>query len=161
MLPSGWKPGVSARFDMVLIADRPHSLHLHTLEGIFFQVSQQSILMSLVAGVRVAQVHVIFTLPRQFGAYSRALAYVEWFTPFKPLDPSSRMRQVSRSTRQLRRNAAVIHVDEIVWPCHLIPKMGQTVDVRLRSGNAYEVANDFYFNEFIDGKMFCTCVLST
>ncbi|KAG2037136.1 hypothetical protein BDR03DRAFT_1011055 [Suillus americanus] len=144
MLLSGRKPGIPARFDMALIADSPRSSHLHTLEGL-----------------RVAQVRVIFTLPRQFGAYSRALAYVEWFTPFKPLDPSSRMQQVSRSTRQLRRNAAVIHVDEIVWPCHLIPKMGQTVDVRLRSRNAYEVANDFYFNELIDGEMFCACVLST
>ncbi|KAG1811777.1 uncharacterized protein BJ212DRAFT_1483507 [Suillus subaureus] len=127
-LPSGQKPGISAWFDIALIADRPRSLHLHTLEG-----------------VRVAQVHVIFTLPRQFGAYSRALTYVEWFTPFKPPDPSSRMRQVSRSTRQLRRNAAVIHVDEIVQPCHLIPKMGHTVDVRLRSGNAYKFAMKLLF----------------
>ncbi|KAG2034075.1 hypothetical protein BDR03DRAFT_935443 [Suillus americanus] len=146
MLPSGWKPGIPARFDMALIADSPCSSHLHTLEAVNFNDS-------LVAGVRVAQVRVIFTPPCQFSAYSRALAYVEWFTPFKPPEPSSRMRQVSRSTRQLRRNAAVIHVDKIVWPCHLIPKMGQTVDVRLRSGNAYEVANDFYFNEFIDGEI--------
>ncbi|KAG1897449.1 uncharacterized protein F5891DRAFT_1129914 [Suillus fuscotomentosus] len=119
-LPSGRKPGTPAQFDMALIADRPRSSHLHTLEG-----------------VRVAQVRAIFTLPHQFGAYSRALAYVEWFTPFKPPDPSSRMQQVSRSTRQLRRNAAVIHVDKIVRPCHLIPRMGQSVDLRLRSRNAY------------------------
>ncbi|KAG2128021.1 uncharacterized protein EDB93DRAFT_1096220 [Suillus bovinus] len=68
-LPSGWKPGTPAQFDMALIADRPHSSHLHTLEA-------------------------IFTLPHQFSAYSRALAYVEWFTPFKPPDPSSQMQQV-------------------------------------------------------------------
>lgn len=37
-------------------------------------------------GVRVAQVRVIFTLPRQFGTYSRALAYIEWFTPFREPD---------------------------------------------------------------------------
>lgn len=141
-LPSGRKPGTPAQFDMALIADRPHSSHLHTLEG-----------------VRVAQVRAIFTLPHQFSTYFRALAYVEWFTPFKPPNPSSRMRQVSRSTRQLHHNAAVIHVDEIVRPCHLIPRMGQSVDLRLRSGNAYEVANDFYFNEFIDGEMFCACVI--
>ncbi|KAG1732914.1 uncharacterized protein EDB91DRAFT_1238697 [Suillus paluster] len=152
-LPSGRKPGIPARFDMALIADRPRSSNFHTLEAVNFD-------NRLVAGVRVAQVRAIFTLPRQFGAYSRALAYIEWFTPFKPPDPVSRMRQVSRSTRQLRRNATVIHVDEIVRPCHLIPKMGPTVDLRLRSGNAYEVANDFYFNEFIDGEMFCACVIS-
>lgn len=79
-------------------------------------------------GVRVAQVHVIFTLSRQFGIYSKALAYVEWFTPFREPDLSSGLRQVSRSTRQLHRNVAMIHVDEILRPCHLIPKMGQSVN---------------------------------
>ncbi|KAG0698831.1 hypothetical protein DFH29DRAFT_983729 [Suillus ampliporus] len=152
-LPSGQKPGIPARFDMALIADRPCSLNLHTLEGIFFSGFSA-------VNFDNTQVRAIFTLPRQFGAYSRALAYVKWFTPFKPPDPSSRMRQVSRSTRQLCCNAAVIHIDEIVRPCHLIPKMGPTVDLRLRSGNAYEVANDFYFNKFIDGEMFCACVIS-
>ncbi|KAG1737239.1 hypothetical protein EDB19DRAFT_1895911 [Suillus lakei] len=146
MLPSGRKPDIPAQFDMPLIADRPHSLHLHTLEGIFFSgFSAVNFDNSLVSG---------------FSTYSRALAYVEWFTPFKPPDPSSQMQQVSCSTHQLRHNAAVIHVDEIVQPCHLIPKMGQTVDLRWRSGNAYKVANEFYFNKFIDGEMFCTCVIS-
>ncbi|KAG2151520.1 hypothetical protein DEU56DRAFT_688354, partial [Suillus clintonianus] len=53
------------------------------------------------------------------------LAYVEWFTPFREPDESSGLRLISRSTRHLRRNSAVIHVDEIIRPCHLIPKMGQ------------------------------------
>ncbi|KAG1764172.1 hypothetical protein EV702DRAFT_1189751 [Suillus placidus] len=144
VVASGRKPGCPARFDMALISDGPRSSHLHTLDG-----------------VRVAQVRAIFTLPRQFGIYSRALAYIEWFTPFRQPDPSSRLQQVSRSTRQLRRNAAVIHVDEIVRPCHLIPKMGQSVDVTLRRGNAYEVVNDFYFNEFIDSEMFSVSVINS
>jgi hypothetical protein len=101
-------------------------------------------------GVRVAQVRVIFTLPRQFGTYPRALAYIEWFTPFREPDPSSGLRQISRSTRQLHRNAAVIHLDEILRPCHLIPKMGQSVDPRWTSANVYELASDFYLNTFID-----------
>jgi hypothetical protein len=65
--------------------------------------------MNTVLGVRVAQVRIIFTLPRQFqvGMYSRALAYVEWFTPLREPELSSGLRQVSRSTRQLHRNAAV------------------------------------------------------
>ncbi|KAG0703293.1 hypothetical protein DFH29DRAFT_803612, partial [Suillus ampliporus] len=47
------------------------------------------------------------------------LAYIEWFTPFRDLpDPSSGLHQVSRSTRRLHQNAAVIHVDEIAHPCH-------------------------------------------
>jgi hypothetical protein len=94
-------------------------------------------------GLRVAQVHVIFTLPRQFGPYPRTLAYVEWFTSLRAPDPFSGLRQVSRSTCQLHRNAAVVHVDEIVRPCHLIPKMGPSVDPSWNSGNVYELASDF------------------
>ncbi|KAG2102165.1 hypothetical protein BD769DRAFT_1307891, partial [Suillus cothurnatus] len=77
---SGQKPSFSAHFDMALISDRPQSSHLQTLDG-----------------VRVAQVHTILSLSCQFGTYSRALAYIEWFTPFRPPDPSSQMRQVLRS----------------------------------------------------------------
>jgi len=106
--------------------------------------------------MRVAQVRVIFTLPRQFGTYSqRGLAYVEWFTPFREPDPFSGLRQVSRSTRQLRRNAAVVLVDKLVRPCHLIPKMGQSVDPGWTSANVYEVASDFYLNPYIDVDTFC------
>ncbi|KAG1841961.1 hypothetical protein F4604DRAFT_1597759 [Suillus subluteus] len=144
VVASGRRSGCPGRFDMALISDTPRSSGLRTLDD-----------------VRVAQVRVIFTLPRQFGTYSRALAYIEWFTPFRLPDPSSRLLQVSRSTRHLHRNAAVIHVDEIVRPCHLIPKMGQSVDTMLRSGNAYEVASDFYFNEFIDGEMFGVSVINS
>ncbi|KIK40796.1 hypothetical protein CY34DRAFT_68914, partial [Suillus luteus UH-Slu-Lm8-n1] len=50
------------------------------------------------AGLQAGQVHVIFTIPCQFGEYPRALAYIELFTPFRAPDPSSQMCQVSRST---------------------------------------------------------------
>ncbi|KAG1809360.1 uncharacterized protein BJ212DRAFT_1379640 [Suillus subaureus] len=70
------------------------------------------------------------------------------------------MQQVSHSTCQFHQNAAVIHVDNIVWPCHLILKMGESVYLRLICGNVYEAANDFYFNDFIDGEMFCASVTS-
>jgi len=113
--------------------------------------------MNTVLGVQVVQVHIIFTLPHQFqvGMYSRALAYVEWFTPLQEPDLSSGPHQVSRSTRQLHQNAAVIHIDEVVCPCHLIPKMGPSVDPRWMSANIYEMANDFYLNTFIDLETFC------
>ncbi|KAG1867213.1 hypothetical protein DFJ58DRAFT_714448 [Suillus subalutaceus] len=119
-LSSGCKPGCPARFDMGLISDSPHPL------------SQGWCLIIAVAGLRVAQVRAIFTLPHQFGTYIRALTYIEWFTPFRTPDPSSGMRLVSHLTRHF--------------------------ESRLRSGDAYEAANDFYFNEFIDGEMFCASV---
>ncbi|KAG2056156.1 hypothetical protein BDR06DRAFT_981584 [Suillus hirtellus] len=134
------KPWSSARFDMVLISDGARTTNLRTLKG-----------------VRVAQVHIIFTLPRQFlvGTNSQALAYVEWFMPLREPDPSSGLHQVSRSTCQLHRNAAMIHLDEMVRPCHLIPKMGPSVDPGWTSANVYEMAHDFYFNTFIDLETFC------
>ncbi|KAG2099222.1 uncharacterized protein F5147DRAFT_640620 [Suillus discolor] len=138
--PSGWKPGSPARFDMALLTDGVRASKLHTLE---------------VIAVRVAQVRVIFTLPRQFGSYLRPLAYVEWFTPFREPDQFSGLRQVSRLTRHLRWNGAVVHVDELVRPCHLVPKMGQKVDPSWTSANVYEMASNFYFNEFIDLDTFC------
>ncbi|KAG1869961.1 hypothetical protein F4604DRAFT_1881323 [Suillus subluteus] len=97
VVASGRRSSCPGCFDMALISDTPWSSGLRTLDD-----------------VRVAQVRVIFTLPRQFGTYSRALAYIKWFTPFRLPDPSSRLLQVSCSTCHLRRNAAVIHVDEIV-----------------------------------------------
>ncbi|KAG0694509.1 hypothetical protein DFH29DRAFT_784098, partial [Suillus ampliporus] len=77
----GRKPGSPARFDMALMSNGHCEIYMETV------------------GVRVAQVRVIFTLPRQFGTYSRALAYIEWFTPSRELDPFSGLHQVSRSTR--------------------------------------------------------------
>ncbi|KAG2051023.1 hypothetical protein BDR06DRAFT_998344 [Suillus hirtellus] len=144
---SGRKPGSPKRFDMALVSS----------DGI--QASKA--LLTLNAAVCVAQVRVLFRLPRQFGAYSRPLAYVEWFTPFREPDESSGLRQISRSTRHLRRNSAVIHVDEIIRPCHLIPKMGQSVNPTWTSANVYELASEFYLNTFIDLETFCMSTTST
>ncbi|KAG2100459.1 uncharacterized protein F5147DRAFT_813133 [Suillus discolor] len=131
----GRKPGSPAKFDMALTSN---GIQPCTLEG-----------------MRVGQVRVIFTLPRQFGTYSRALAYIEWFTPLREPDRSSGLHQLSCSTRRLHRNAAVIHIDEIARPCHLIPRMGQTVDRGWTSANVYESTSDFYLNSFIDLDTFC------
>ncbi|KAG1876864.1 hypothetical protein C8R48DRAFT_745419 [Suillus tomentosus] len=102
--------------------------------------------------LRVAQVRIIFMLPHQFGTYSQTLAYVEWFTPLRDPDPSSGLHQVLCLT-------SIIHVDEIVCPCHLIPKMGQSVDHRWTSANAYELASDFYLNSYIDLDTFCAATM--
>ncbi|KAG1784140.1 hypothetical protein EV702DRAFT_1176071 [Suillus placidus] len=124
----GRKPGSPAKFDMALMSN---GIRSRTLEG-----------------MQVGQVRIIFTLPRQFGTYSRALAYIEWFTPLREPDPSPGLHQVSCST-------SVIHIDKITRPCHLIPKMGQSIDWEWTSANVYELASDFYLNTFIDLDTFC------
>ncbi|KAJ7660335.1 hypothetical protein DFH06DRAFT_951086, partial [Mycena polygramma] len=55
-----------------------------------------------IAGLRPAQIRVIFTLPPQFGTYPHPLAYIEWFTPLNRPDPTSGMFTTHRSTRALR-----------------------------------------------------------
>ncbi|KAG2040381.1 hypothetical protein BDR03DRAFT_932668 [Suillus americanus] len=133
-LSSGRKPGSPNRFNMALVSS----------DGI--QASKA--LLTLNAAVRVAQVRVLFSLPRQFGAYSEP-------------DKSSGLRQISHSTRHLRQNLAVIHVDEIIRPCHLIPKMGQLVNPTWTSMNVYELVSEFYLNPFIDLETFCMSTTST
>ncbi|KAG2116891.1 hypothetical protein BD769DRAFT_1291078, partial [Suillus cothurnatus] len=87
----GRKPGSPAKFDMALISN---GIQPRTLEG-----DHQKIHVDILLGMRVGQVRVIFTLPRQFGTYSRALAYIEWFTPLREPDRSSGLHQLSHSTR--------------------------------------------------------------
>ncbi|KIJ09146.1 hypothetical protein PAXINDRAFT_42531, partial [Paxillus involutus ATCC 200175] len=81
---SSRKPGLPAQFDMALISKTPK--HRQQAWG-------------MLNGLHVAQVHVIFKLPLQFGQYSCPLAYVEWFTPLQGLDLIVGMYQVSRSTQ--------------------------------------------------------------
>lgn len=50
------------------------------------------------------------------------MLFVELFTPLRSIDLVSVMYQVTRSTRRLRRNVAVIPHTDIISPCHLIPK---------------------------------------
>ncbi|KAG0703194.1 hypothetical protein DFH29DRAFT_790448, partial [Suillus ampliporus] len=66
------------------------------------------------------------------------LAYIEWFMSFREADQTTGLCQVSRLTCHLCQNGAMIHVDEIICPCHLIPKMGQWVNPMWTSANVYE-----------------------
>ncbi|KAG6905181.1 hypothetical protein DXG01_004384 [Tephrocybe rancida] len=79
-------------------------------------------------GLRIAQVRAIFDLPHQFGFLTHPLAYIEWFTPLGRPDTVTSMYTVTRSTRQRRRNAAVVLVTQIARSCHLMGKCGATID---------------------------------
>lgn len=91
----------------------------------------------------------IFTLPPQFGTYTHPLAYIEWFTPLNKPDPISGMFTTRRSTRHLRRNAAVISVEHIVRSCHLMGKCGAKIDRKWTSFNVLDEAAMFYVNPYI------------
>jgi hypothetical protein len=102
----------------------------------------------------IAQIRVIFTLPPQFGRYDHPLAYVEWFTPLGRVDPATRMHTVKRSTRNNRRRAAVIGIDQIVRDAHLIGKSGSKILPGWGPDNILDKATTFLVNRYIDVNSF-------
>ncbi|KAI9453577.1 hypothetical protein F5148DRAFT_960406, partial [Russula earlei] len=50
-------------------------------------------------GLCLAQVQVIFKLPKHLGAFPHPLAYIHWFCPCTNVDPTTHMHQVVLSTR--------------------------------------------------------------
>ncbi|KAG0693772.1 hypothetical protein DFH29DRAFT_760452, partial [Suillus ampliporus] len=55
---------------------------------------------------------------------------------------------------RLQHNVAVVHLDDIVRPCHLIPKWGPKINPEWTSDNVYELSQSFFFNHFIDLNAF-------
>ncbi|KAI1782117.1 hypothetical protein LXA43DRAFT_906712, partial [Ganoderma leucocontextum] len=104
-------------------------------------------------GLRVARIRAIFTLPAEIDAnvlgVHDPLAYVEWFTPFNVVDPSTGMYVVSHSTRQHRRNVAIIPITDIVRTCHLIPYWGKEANRTWTSGNILDSCTKFYVNPYL------------
>ncbi|KAJ6464432.1 hypothetical protein C8R45DRAFT_840248 [Mycena sanguinolenta] len=87
------------------------------------------------AGLRVAQVKVIFDLPKHYPAKPNPpLAYIEWMTPLRTPDSLDGYYHLSRSSRQHGPYAEIITVDRIVRNAMLIPqKWGQDKSFRLNS----------------------------
>ena len=113
--------------------------------------------MCHITGLHIAQIQAIFTLPWQFRQYLDPLAYVKWFTPLRELDPVIGIYQVSHSTRQHHWNAGIIHVKDIIQPCHLVSKIGAEVDHSWTLDSVYELARTFFVNDFIDLDFFFRC----
>ncbi|GLB39849.1 putative zn-finger domain-containing protein [Lyophyllum shimeji] len=132
-LARGRHPSVPANFDTALVIENPEE----------YRPS------SSLNGLRVAQVRVIFNLPRQFGEFRHPLAYIEWFTPLGTPDRVTGMHLVKRSTRAHRRNAEIISVDRIVRSCHLMAKCGREVDRGWTTDNVLEEAAAFWVNPYI------------
>ncbi|KAH9839785.1 uncharacterized protein C8Q71DRAFT_703179 [Rhodofomes roseus] len=114
--------------------------------------SAREISSSHVVGTRVGRIRVIFDLPWQFGTLPHPLAYVEWYTPLRRLDPATGLYVISRSTRNGGKpNASVVTIDKIRRACHLIPKHGKTIDRGLTKDNALDFAQatEFRVNSYI------------
>ncbi|KAF8803595.1 hypothetical protein BYT27DRAFT_7303850, partial [Phlegmacium glaucopus] len=98
-----------------------------------------------IAGLRVAQVRIIFELPPQFGYYLHPLAYVEWFTSLGNPDPLTGMHTVTRSTCQSHRNVSIVPVTQIARGCHLIAKSGREISLAWTTDNVLEQQGIYYY----------------
>ena len=113
--------------------------------------------LTLCAGLRVAQVRVIFRLPAAVcvaaglhtSCAGEPLAYIEWFTQFHARDNTNGMFLLTRSTRQHRRHAAIIPVTAVARSCHLIPVWGSSMDRSWTSEKVLDTAKKFYFNWYL------------
>jgi hypothetical protein len=88
------------------------------------QVSSHVFQMIKHLGLCVAQVHVIFSLPEEYGSYKHPLAYVDWYKPFRTPVPDLNMHQVSLSSHNHHQCTSVIPVTDILQICHLQPHYG-------------------------------------
>ncbi|KAG6835260.1 hypothetical protein H0H93_003352, partial [Arthromyces matolae] len=123
---------------------RHPAIHAHSDTALVIEDPEKYVYSWTMQGLRVAQVRVIFDLPRQFGETRHPLAYVEWFTPLGTPDKTTGMYLIKRSTRARSRNAEVISVDRIVRGCHLMAKCGRTIDRGWSTEEVLEEATSFW-----------------
>ena len=134
IMMQGIKDAVSGKFSMVLV--RVKELE----EG-----------KGPTDGISVAQVHLIFCLPEQFGVQSSPLAYVHWFKPLRaPMDGLG-MYKVSFSSYNHRQCASVILTLDILHTCHLMPCFGNynAFDLGWTAATVLDEAPSFYLNPYL------------
>ncbi|EIM87895.1 uncharacterized protein STEHIDRAFT_22047, partial [Stereum hirsutum FP-91666 SS1] len=118
-----------------------------------------------VAGYRVAQVRVIFTLPKKMvkatfrpGTHPPAhLAYIEWFSRFPDhTDPNHDMYRLTRTIRNGQRHAVIMPIDQLKSSVHLYPSFGPTVPRDWTPSNVLDKSHFFFSNPFSNRRMYIT-----
>ena len=112
-----------------------------------------------IAGHRIAQVRVLFSIPEKYVArlftsgrpIPRIFAYIEWFDKFEKA-PSGPMRlwSVKRSITDGHRMALLIPIGHIFRSVHLFPNWTGDNVREWSSTNVLEKASNFYLNPFSD-----------
>lgn len=118
---------VGERFDTVLV-DKKGSAEPAGIDGMYFILTTASpTLISLLLGLRVAQLRVIFKLPedaisRIFGQVPGPLVYVNWFSrPMSRPVANFNMYSITRPANPNQRESAIISLSSICRSCHLFP----------------------------------------
>ncbi|KAJ7769505.1 hypothetical protein B0H16DRAFT_1661035 [Mycena metata] len=118
-----------------------------------------------VAGYQIGQVRVVFTLSPHLARQilpshiqpPQYLAYVEWFSAFKP-NPERHhlMCKVSRVVRNGDRLASIIPVSNIRRSVHLLPKFGPVAPAEWKSHNVLDQCPVFFANPWTDKHIYTT-----
>ncbi|KAJ7736807.1 hypothetical protein B0H16DRAFT_1326346 [Mycena metata] len=118
-----------------------------------------------VTGYRIAQVRVVFTLPPRLTKTilpstivpPKYLAYVEWFSGFKPQpEQHHSMYKVSRVIKDGDRYASIIPVANIRRSIHLLPKFGPVAPLHWKSHNVLDECPVFFANPWTDRHIYAT-----
>ncbi|KAJ7170283.1 hypothetical protein C8R43DRAFT_875907, partial [Mycena crocata] len=118
-----------------------------------------------VAGYRVAQVRVVFSLNAKHtkGLFPpdrpppRHLAYVEWFSPFtSEPEPHHLMYKIRRSIKDGDRIASIVPIANLRRSVHLLPKFGPVAPPEWTSTNVLDQCSTFFVNSFSDRHIYAT-----
>ena len=117
-----------------------------------------------VDGYRVAQVKVIFSLPKNTGLFAptthipQYLAYVEWFSSFRSnTDTSHLLYEIERAyNNQGNPIASIIPLQNISRSIHLFPHFDFPVSRKWASETVLNDSERFYVNNFTDRHSFHT-----
>ena len=117
-----------------------------------------------VKGYQVAQVKVIFSLPKNVTLFSATtyvpsyLAYVEWFTPFESnTDSSHHLYDIERAIDDNGNPcASVISLNNISRSIHLFPHFDFPVSRDWTSETVLDDCSRFYVNSYTDRHTFHT-----
>ncbi|KAF8157857.1 hypothetical protein B0H34DRAFT_656376, partial [Crassisporium funariophilum] len=102
-----------------------------------------------VDGLGVAQVRLIFRLPKDHGTFDEPLLYVHWFKPLQKFDKNLGMFQTSFSSRNHRQRASVITASQLFSSCHLIPYFGRDINPTWGPDTVIDDAPSFYLNPYL------------
>ncbi len=103
--------------------------------------------------IQVVQIRVVFQLSISAAssvflpsrpAPPTHLAYVEWFSPPSPPDPSHNMCRISRNYRNGHRSASIIPLTDVCRSVQLFPIFGSIVPRHWQGLTVLEECNNFY-----------------
>ncbi|KAF8326774.1 hypothetical protein F5887DRAFT_899535 [Amanita rubescens] len=118
-----------------------------------------------IRALRVAQIRAVFSISRtamnllfpQSIYVPEIFAYVEWFSPFRPVpEANHKLFKVVRSlTRNNNRLTSIIPVNNIVQSIHLFPLVAGSISRAWNSQTVLEECSSFLVNSFSDIRTYC------